>query len=180
MIIARQKLHHSHGSGLITKGSFAKLGENVIFEEGVLVFHAENILIGDNVYIGHRSILKGYFKNSLQIGAETWIGQGCFFHAAGGLTIGRAVGIGPGVSILTSTHRDDNFDLPILHQELIFAPVTIEQGADLGVGSIVLPGVTVGEGAIVGAGSVVTRDVAPYAVVAGNPARLLRTRAASI
>jgi len=55
--------------------------------------------------------------------------------------------------------------------------VHIEDDADLGVGAIVLPGVRVGRGAQVGAGAVVTRDVPPYAVVAGNPARVLRERA---
>ena len=57
-----------------------------------------------------------------------------------------------------------------------FAPVIIEDDADLGVGAIVLPGVRIGRGAQVGAGAVVTRDVPPYAVVAGNPARVLRER----
>jgi galactoside O-acetyltransferase len=54
------------------------------------------------------------------------------------------------------------------------APVCIADKAWVGFGSIVLPGVTVGEGAVIGAGSVVTRDVAPWTVAAGNPARLIR------
>lgn len=51
--------------------------------------------------------------------------------------------------------------------------VVIDRGAFVGLGSTILPGVTVGEGAVVGAGSVVTRDVEPWTVVAGNPARLI-------
>ena len=50
----------SHGSGKFTKKSFAALGANVVFEAGVLVFHPENIKIGNHVYIGHYTILKGY------------------------------------------------------------------------------------------------------------------------
>ncbi len=52
----------------------------------------------------------------------------------------------------------------------------VRRGADIGTGAVLLPGLTVGEGAIVGAGAVVTRDVAPYAVVAGVPAKELRRR----
>jgi acetyltransferase-like isoleucine patch superfamily enzyme len=166
----------THGSGEFTLKDFAECGSNVICEAGVLVFHPANIFLGNNIYIGHNSIIKGYHKNSIRIGNGTWIGQSCFFHGAGGLEIGQAVGIGPRVSIITSAHKDNDLELPILHHELEFKPVTICDGADIGIGSTLLPGVTVGEGAIVGAGSVITRDVAPYAVVAGSPARLLRTR----
>jgi acetyltransferase-like isoleucine patch superfamily enzyme len=56
------------------------------------------------------------------------------------------------------------------------APVVIEDDADLGVGSIILPGVHIGQGAQVGAGAVVASDVIPYGVVAGVPARLIRMR----
>jgi maltose O-acetyltransferase len=56
-----------------------------------------------------------------------------------------------------------------------FGKVVIKRGAYLGVGAIILPGVTVGEGAIVGAGSVVTKDVPRLSIVAGNPARVIRT-----
>ena len=78
----------SHGTGIFDPTQFASLGNNVVFESGVLVFHPENMEIGDNVYVGHNSILKGYYRNVMLIGSGTWIGQQCFFHSAGGLTIG--------------------------------------------------------------------------------------------
>ncbi len=166
----------SHGTGEFSPEQFAHLGQGVVFETGVLVFHPENIEIGDNVYVGHYTILKGYYKNKMCIGSGTWIGQQCFFHSAGGLTIGRNVGIGPGVKIITSMHDLSDRDRPILHSPINFAPVIIEDGADIGVGAILLPGVTVGRGAQVAAGAVVTSDVPPYAIVGGVPARLLRMR----
>jgi acetyltransferase-like isoleucine patch superfamily enzyme len=166
----------SQGSGRIELADLAACGEGTVFEDGVRVFHPERVWIGAGVYVGHDAILKGYHAGELHLGDGTWIGQQCFLHAAGDLRVGRNVGVGPGVRILTSTHREAGRATPILHAPLAFAPVTIEDDADLGVGAIVLPGVTVGRGAQVGAGAVVTRDVPPYSVVAGNPARPLRER----
>ena len=169
-------INKSHGTGEFNPEDFRRLGKSVVFENGVLVFHPENIEIGDNVYIGHYTILKGYHKNSMVIDDHTWIGQQCFFHSAGGLRIGKAVGIGPKVTILTSQHQALDRNVPVYFSPLEFAEVVLEDGCDIGAGTIILPGVRVGEGAIVGAGSVVTKDVESFIVVAGNPARILRRR----
>jgi acetyltransferase-like isoleucine patch superfamily enzyme len=166
----------SHGSGAVDTSLLRRLGEGVVIEPGALIFHPENVSLGARVYVGHYAILKGYHRNELVIGDGAWIGQAAFLHAAGGITVGRDVGIGPQVAILTSTHGEPGRGRPIMDGELELAPVTLGDGCDIGVGAILLPGVTVGEGAQVGAGAVVTRDVEPYAVVAGNPARLLRHR----
>jgi len=167
----------THGSGTVLPEELAICGADVVFEPGSLVFHPENIEIGDDVYIGHYAILKAYYKNKLIVGSKTWIGQQVFIHAAGGVEIGRGVGIGPGVKVITSSHAlPAGPDSPIMSGELKLARVHLDDGCDIGVGAIILPGVTVGKGAQIGAGSVVTRDVAPGAVVAGNPARLLRMR----
>lgn len=166
----------SHGSGLFTLDQLARLGRGVVFEPGVLVFHPEQIEIGDDVYIGHQTILKGYYKNRLQIGNGVWIGQQCFLHSAGGLVIGDHVGIGPAVKIITSYHAEEGHGKPILHSRIEFAPVVIEAASDIGVGAVILPGVTIGRGAQIGAGAVVTADVPPYAVAVGVPARVLRLR----
>ena len=63
MGIGEYKSYRSHGTGEFSKADFKSLGEKVIIEAGVLIFHPENITIGNNVYIGHNTILKGYFKN---------------------------------------------------------------------------------------------------------------------
>jgi acetyltransferase-like isoleucine patch superfamily enzyme len=168
----------SHGTGAFTRASLRRCPDSVVLEPGVLVFHPENVSLDEDVYVGHYAILKGYHQNLLQIGAASWIGQAAFLHSAGGLTVGRRVGIGPHVCILTSTHADPGRDhnMAIMDGALEFAPVTLEDGCDVGTGAIVLPGVTVGKGAQIGAGAVVTHDVPPFAVVAGNPARVLRQR----
>lgn len=178
------RVPRSHGSGDTSAPDFRErlraCGNDVIIEAGALVFHPENVSLGARVYVGHHAILKGYYKNELDVGDGSWIGQAAFLHAAGGIVVGREVGIGPHACIITSVHEDSPGHAaarrPIMDAPLRFAKVVLGDGCDVGVGAIILPGVTVGEGAQVGAGSVVTRDVPPYAVVAGNPARLLRSR----
>jgi acetyltransferase-like isoleucine patch superfamily enzyme len=86
------------------------------------------------------------------------------------------VGWGPGAKVLGSAHTGVPADVPILHTDLEIKPVRICAWADVGTNATILPGVTVGRGAIVGAGAVVTRDVAPFAIVAGVPARFIRWR----
>ncbi len=166
----------THGSGSFERKQLKRCPESVVIEPGALVFHPENVSLDEDVYVGHYAILKGYYKNELVIGAGSWIGQAAFLHAAGGLTVGRDVGIAPHVCILTSTHADVPRDLPIMSGAIELAPVTLGDGCDVGIGAIVLPGVTIGRGAQIGAGAVVTRDVPDYAIVAGNPARVLRHR----
>ena len=168
--------HRSHGTGAFRPEQLRALGPDCVLEPGVLIFHPENVALGRNVYVGHYAILKGYYKNQLEVGDESWIGQQCFLHAAGGLRIGRKVGVGPGVRIITSVHQEAPRGVAILDAAVDFAAVVVEDEADLGVGAILLPGVTVGRGAQVGAGAVVTRDVPAYAVVAGAPARVIGAR----
>jgi acetyltransferase-like isoleucine patch superfamily enzyme len=166
----------SHGTGQFTPEQLKHLGERVVIEPGVLIFHPENVSIGDDVYVGHGAMLKGYYKNEMVIGRGTWIGQGCFFHSAGGIRIGANVGVGPQVKIFTSWHIEEGRGKPILHSKIEFAPVVVEDDVDLGIGTTVMPGVTIGRGAQIGAGAVITRDVPAYEVWIGVPARKLRDR----
>lgn len=168
--------YQSHGPGRYERSEFKSIGRNVIIEDGVLIFHPQSISLGDNVYVGHYTILKGYHKNEMTIGDNTWIGQDCFLHSAGGIHIGKSVGIGPGVKILTSVHAERPLSNPVIHNQLEFAEVVIGDGCDVGMGAIILPGVHIGQGAIIGAGSVVTKDVEERTIVAGNPAKVLRKR----
>ena len=170
------QLYKTHGNGAFDVSQFKSIGNNVIFEDGVLVFHPETIELGNNIYIGHNSILKGYHKNYLKIRDGVWIGQQCFFHSAGGITIGNNVGIGPGVKILTSYHSEEGRSKTILHSKILFASVIIEDDADIGIGAIIMPGVTIGKGAQVGAGAVVTTDMKAYSISVGVPARIVRSR----
>lgn len=171
------RINRSHGDGTFSREAFGRLGSDCILEAGVMVFHPESIFLGENVYVGHQTILKGYHKNAMRIGDRTWIGQMCFFHSAGGIEIEADVGIGPGVKILTSVHDEPPRPVPVTHGALQLRPVVIRSGADIGINSVLLPGITIGRGAIVGAGAVVSRDVPDFAIASGVPAKVQRYRA---
>lgn len=111
----------------------------------------------------------------LRVAAGTVIGHACHLDARGNLDIGAHVNISSEVNVWTNEHDPHSADFRITS-----APVVIEDFAWLGNRCIVLPGVTVGRGAIVCSGAVVTRDVAPMAIVAGIPARVIGTRQSTL
>ncbi|WAI02523.1 acyltransferase [Methanogenium organophilum] len=110
------------------------------------------------------------FGHTLTVGDDVFINRGLFIDTKGGVTIGNAVGIGEFVRIFTHSHGEAN------HAERTYAPVTIEPYAKIYTNAMILPGVTIGEGAIVGGGAVVTKDVPPWTLVAGVPAKAIRER----
>lgn len=92
------------------------------------------------------------------------------------ITIGENVIMGPRVFI-TSTNHGMSPDMPMRQQLQTREEVVIGNDVWIGTGAVILPGVTIGDGAIIAAGAVVTKSVAPYAVVGGVPARVLKRRA---
>ena len=138
--------------------------------------HAETFEIGSGVFIGAQTYIQGRFDGNCVIGDHVWIGPQSYFDARE-LVIQDYVGWGPGAKVLGSVHTGLPIEIPIIKTELKITRVTIETGADIGTNAVILPGVTVGKGSIVGAGAVVTRDVSPFSIVAGVPARFMRWRA---
>jgi putative colanic acid biosynthesis acetyltransferase WcaF len=107
----------------------------------------------------------------IRIGPHTAIGSHCLLDARGGITIARSVNISSHVKLQTAKHLIQTPDFA--H---VFEPIAIGDRAWLALGVTVLGGVSVGEGAVVAAGSVVTRDVQPFTVVGGIPARPIGER----
>ncbi len=150
-------------------------GDGVRIGLGVLVLHPHTFEIGAGVFIGNQTFLQGRHDGRCVIGAHTWIGPQSYFDCRD-LEVGEYVGWGPGAKVLGSEHTGEPVGVPVIKTDLVIKPVRVGMGADIGVNAVLLPGVTIGEGAIVGAGAVVTRDVPAYAIAAGVPARVMRSR----
>jgi len=112
----------------------------------------------------------------IRAGRNLHVNAGAYLYGRGGLTIGDDVLVGQNAVVLSSTHRWDDPTLPIVHQGHRHAPVVIGNDVWIGANAVVLPGVHVATGTVIGAGAVVTHDTAPYAIVAGVPARQIGER----
>jgi acetyltransferase-like isoleucine patch superfamily enzyme len=152
-----------------------KFGNGVRISGNVSFRHLETFEVGDGVFIGAQAFIQGRFDGNTKIGNHVWIGPQAYFDARD-LILDDYVGWGPGAKVLGSAHTGLPIDQPIIETDLEIRPVRVEAWADIGTGAVLLPGVTIGKGSIVGAGAVVTRDVLPFAIVAGVPARFLRWR----
>ncbi len=114
-----------------------------------------------------------------KIGKKSHIARGAYLDERNPemIEIGRGVAITAGVMILCH-QRDLSGYKPgmfAMHCPFKEGKVIIKDGAHIGIGAIILPGVTIGEGAVIGAGSVVTRDIPPYSVAVGMPAKVIKT-----
>jgi maltose O-acetyltransferase len=113
------------------------------------------------------------YGTNTSLGDRFYANTGCIFLDSAPVTIGDRVLFGPAVQLLAATHP---LEAELRAQGLEYAePIAIGDDVWLGGGAIVLPGVTIGDRAVVGAGSVVTRDVPADVVVAGSPARIIRS-----
>lgn len=117
------------------------------------------------------SSMEVWMPSRLFMGYQVWIDRNVNLYNVDRITIGDNAIISDGVYICTASHDITKRDFP-----LTTAPVTIGAGAWIAAHARVMPGITIGEGAVVGAGSVVTKNVEPWAVVAGNPAKFIKKR----
>jgi len=150
-------------------------GNGVRVMEYVGFKHPETFSIGSGVFIGAQSYLQGRYDGRFIVGNRVWIGPQSYFDARN-LILEDEVGWGPGAKVLGSQHSGEPWNIPVIRTDLKIKPVRVLRGADIGVNAVLLPGVTVGEGCIVGAGAVVTKDLPDYAVAAGVPAQIIRSR----
>lgn len=111
------------------------------------------------------------FGRFITLGKNVFINHACSFLDMGGITIEDDVMIGPRVNLTSETHPLD----PANRGTVIPKPIVIRRNAWIGAAATILPGVTVGENAIVAAGAVVSRDVPANAIVAGIPAKVVKT-----
>lgn len=154
-----------------------------IFEPFCAVEKPAFVTFGDNSKMGHHStisIVDSYlgerFKPSVTIGQNTIIGPYNAFAAMNKIVIGDYVLFAPYVHINDLTHGYSDITKPIMQQQVFSSgPIIIENGCWLGFGSHVLSGVTIGQNAVIGANSVVTKDIPPFSVAVGSPAKVVKS-----
>ncbi|MDQ2690417.1 MAG: acyltransferase [Chloroflexota bacterium] len=163
-----------------------RLGHGVYLDEGVYL-HAcpQGIEIGAGTIVMHGAILHVYnFRNiphsGIQIGRDSLIGEYSVIRGQGGVRIGDRVYTSPFTQIIAVNHVFDDPNRPFVEQGITAEGIIIEDDVWLGAGAIITDGVRVGKGAVVAAGAVVTKDVPPYTVVGGVPAKPIRTIDASL
>jgi acetyltransferase-like isoleucine patch superfamily enzyme len=122
-----------------------------------------------------------YSFSTIEVGDDVFLGPGAFLAASESfICIGNKVMFGPNVTVLGGDHRIDVVGVAMADVDDKRPDddrgVTIGDDVWIGAGAIVLQGVSIGRGAVVAAGAVVTRDVTPYSIVGGCPARLIRPR----
>ncbi len=132
----------------------AKIGRRVVFYPGIWIFTGRNLVLGDDVDLAHRVMIT----------------------TDGGVTIGSRTLVGYGTQILSSNHQIPPQPARIFESGHDKSSVNISQDVWIGANVIILPGVNIGEGAVIAAGSVVTKDVGPWTIVGGVPAKVIKVR----
>jgi len=141
----------------------------------------QGIKLGRNVSIGKSAIIEctGVVRNlgeGLIIGNNSNIGDFNFIAVRGKIIIGENVLIGPRVNMHAENHIIEHKDIPIKEQGESRIGIIIEDNVWIGAGSIILDGVKVGTGAVIAAGSVVNKNVSPFSIVGGVPAKIIKER----
>ena len=111
-----------------------------------------------------------------KLGARVGVSEASFIGAKGPVTIGDDTDIGPGCKLIAESHTFDDVSRPIREQPLSRTGIAVGEDCWFGANAVVLDGCSIGQGVVVAAGSVVTHGVASLTVVAGAPARPVRTR----
>ncbi len=141
--------------GRMIGGRFGRAGKGLVLYPGVIVVGPEMLEVGDNCRIGRNNLLQ----------------------ASGGIEIGDNALLGPDVKIWSLNHVTSRVDIPIWEQGFEFKKVVIGNGVWVGANSFIMPGARIGDHVVISAGSVVSgKQVEPYSILAGNPARKIGSR----
>lgn len=186
MIWKNEKRNQLIEAGEIQIADDATLGENIDIRVRGLFKLGRRSVLGDGAFIRGNNIILGddlFNSSHLNVGgggqlhptANLIMGDRCtchnnFLNVCEPIIISNDVGLSPEVSIITHGYWMSVLD----GYPAIFSGVTIKDKVIVGYRAIILMGVTVGEGAVIGAGSVVTKNIEPYCIVAGNPAKFIR------
>jgi acetyltransferase-like isoleucine patch superfamily enzyme len=186
----RPLLQHSGGVLFVGRGASIK-NPQMISHQGRLVIEdfAEvqglakfGLNFGSDISIGRATLIRPSSYYGGDVGVGLWVGDrssmgaGCFIGCSGEIRIGSDVMMGPGVRLYSENHNFEDLAQTIKAQGVKRSFLIIEDDCWLGSGVTVTAGVKIGKGSIVAAGSVVTKDVPANSLVAGVPARVIRSR----
>ena len=127
-------------------------------------------------YVVIRDGVKVLYSKRISIGDYSGLNDWCLLDGTGGIEIDKYVRLAPKVEIMTSNHIHANPNVPIKLQGLEMKRVVIEDDVWVGIGALIVPGVHVGNGVVIAGHAVVTKNVPPYSIVAGIPAKVIGQR----
>ncbi|MGB5942001.1 MAG: acyltransferase [Leeuwenhoekiella sp.] len=161
-----------------------KAGKDLIIEEYAEINCLSNkkIVLGDRVTIGRFAIVRpsnsygGPVGEGLKIGNNSNLGAYNYVGCSGYIEIGNDVMLGPRVGLYAENHNFEDPTRPIKEQGVTRKFIVIEDNCWIGANSVIVAGVIVGRGSVVAAGSIVTKDVPPFSIVAGSPAKIIKNR----
>lgn len=174
------------GWAAIENGVRLRFAENIRLSNGAYLdqgayLHAcpNGIEIGENTIVMHGAVLHVYNfrdipQSGIKIGCDSLVGEYTVIRGQGGVTIGDRVYTSPFTQLIAVNHVFDDPRKPFVDQGITAEGIVIDDDVWLGAGAVITDGVRVGKGAVVAAGAVVTKDVPPYTVVGGVPAKPIK------
>jgi acetyltransferase-like isoleucine patch superfamily enzyme len=182
-------------SGLLLAGSgvtlryagYIQAGRNFIIEDEAEIngISKRGLIFGDKVTVGRFSMIRptnfygGELGEGLKVGDNSNIGPYCYIGCSGYIEIGNNVMMSPRVGLYAENHNFERADIPMKSQGITRQSIVIEDDCWIAANSIIVAGVRIGKGSVIAAGSVVTKDVPPYSIAAGVPAKVIKKRKVS-
>ena len=162
---------------LLGRYGFRKIGKGVVFD-GMpsFIYPCSDISLGNNIRIGKNCVFQGSPDSKIILHDGVTVNNGGVITSLFQITIGSGTSIGEFTSIRDYNHKFNDPEIPIKSSIYLGAPIVIGEDCWIARGCVILPGVTIGDGAIVAANSVVNKDVEPYSIVGGVPAKLIKYR----
>jgi acetyltransferase-like isoleucine patch superfamily enzyme len=155
------------------------IGAGTVIDQGVLFdIKSENagVHVGERCQLMRGVTFEAGYDGSVRLGDEVYVGPYTILNGQGGLEIGQKTLIGGHCYFVAGNHVFEDPNIPIREQGFVSKGIVVEEDVWIGGGATVLDGVRVGKGAVVSAGAVVARSVEPFAIVAGVPARRIKSR----
>ena len=164
----------------IINPQYVSIGNNVTIDDDVTIIArgeggitiADDVMLGDRVYLDTQTAEWGY----INIGKSTYIGTGTIMFGHVGLEIGSDVLIAQSVNLTPYSHKFDDADKLIKVQGGHMEKVVIGDDVYIGMGSRIMYSGSIGRGSIIGCGSVVNKEIPPYSVAVGVPAKVIKNR----